>query len=295
MIDPLILGDNAFFGVNHRSQADGAQKAVMLQDPKNVIRLLRAAKASGAGGVMLSSHERSPGIVKEMLKDPSLRNDFAVYPNIPYLLKYVSQVTRHGMAGTLLRVLAGQSGLATLRHMTLGSLGLMQKDFYQWIRIGVDVEMNLYKGARVPAIFLHNGIVDLLLGLELKDPLLFYDAYIRERYGAEPGYGTLNLAKLAGFLVKIGLKDPLVMAPFNASGFHMNPSPRVSEEAAKAGGFTLLAMNVLSSGSGDPKKAFEYLSHFPKIQHVIIGASTEEHIAESFRLAAKWIRPGAGL
>jgi hypothetical protein len=120
----------------------------------------------------------------------------------------------------------------------------------------------------------------------MKDPFVFYDEYIRTRYGALPGFGTLNLAKLVAWLDHCGLKEPLVMAPFNAAGFHMNPSQPSSERVAEKENFTLLAMNVLASGALGPKEAFEYLKS-RGVGHAVVGAATPEHITETFGWARK--------
>lgn len=287
MIDRLILGDNAFFGIHHRSVDAGKERANFFRDPEKILEVMRQAHAHGARGVMLSAHESVPLIVRRMQKDPVLGRDFSVYPNIPYLMKYVSQSTKNGLGGTLLNLALSQSPLENARHLARGTFGLLTKDFYQWLGIGLDLELSKYRGAKLGAVFLHNGITDLLLGLGAKDPFLFFDEYIRKRYKTSPAFGTLNLERLYRFLSECGLKDPIIMAPFNKTGFHMNPSRESSEKVVGEGGFTLLAMNVLVSGALSPREAFEYLGRFPNIRHVIIGASHPEHVSESFGLAKK--------
>ena len=139
----------------------------------------------------------------------------------------------------------------------------------------------------MPAIFLHNGLTDLALGLGMTEVFHFWNDLIRSKYGAEPGFGTLNLPGLAAALDRAGLRDPLIMAPFNVAGFHMNPSQAACESSAASGAFTLLAMNVLVSGAAAPEAAFEYLARHPRVRNAVIGASTEEHLAQNAGLLKK--------
>lgn len=289
MIDHLILGDNPFFGINHRSQTAGKEKLRQFDDVSKIVDLFQVAKNAGARGVMLAAHAKTKDITKKLIQNSDLKSNFSVYPNIPYLMKYVSEVTKNGMVGTATRMLTSDSGASNLLSMMKGGFGLVRKDFHRMIETGIDFEFSIYSNVKTPAIFLHNGIVDLLLGLQMKDVLLFYDDYIRQKYKSIPGFGTLNFAKLSYSLKSWGIQKPLIMAPFNARGYYMNPSRQACEKALLENDGTLLAMNVLAQGALDPKTAFEYLGKFGTIKHVIIGASSKAHIEESFGLAKKYL------
>jgi hypothetical protein len=283
-LDTFILGDNAFFGVNHHSRKVGAEKARFFENTDNIIQVLKIARREGAGGVMLSSHVRTPEIIRAMRREPDL-GDFNVYPNIPYIMKYVQQVTQVGMTGTLRRVIANSGWSA----MFTGGVGFMKKDFKKMLGAAIDLEMVMYKGVRTPAIFLHNGLVDLALGLGMHEVFRLFDRHIRERYHSVPGYGTLNLPLLSKFLHEAGLENPLILAPFNSAGFHMNPSRELCEKSLAQYPVRLLAMNVLASGSTDAESAFRYLSGFKQIGHVVVGATQPAHIQQSYELSKKYV------
>jgi hypothetical protein len=53
-------------------------------------------------------------------------------------------------------------------------------------------------------IFLQNVVTDLILGLRLYPVFTEFDRYIKERYGAEAGYITMNLPLLLDTLAKAG-------------------------------------------------------------------------------------------
>lgn len=286
MIDSFILGDNSFFGVNHHSRREGEERARQFADPAAVARICAAARRNGAGGVMLSSHERTKSILAAMRREPALK-DFNVYPNIPYLMKYVQRSTQAGVAGLLLEVFAGGAWHRQAATLSRGALAYLKKDFRSMLSVAIDLELAPYRKHPLPAIFLHNGLTDLALGLGWTEVFLFWDELIRKKYRAEPGYGTLNLPLLSTELKRAGLTNPLIMAPFNLAGFHMNPSREACETAVRAGGFTLLAMNVLVSGAARPADALGYLGGFPSVRHAVIGASSEKHLAENAVLLKK--------
>jgi hypothetical protein len=288
VIDTIILGDNPFYGINHRSQAYALERAQRFENIDNILQVFRLAKRHGAGGVMLSSHANAEEIIQKMLKDPELK-DFHVYPHIPYLMKYVSEVTKQGMMGTAAKML----GQGSLGELLSGGIGVLKKDYYQMVKSFIDLELSKYRGARIKAVFLHNGLTDLALGLRLYDFFPFFNEYIRDKYQAIGGFGTLNLSKMAQALKSAGVSNGLVMAPYNATGFFMNPSKEASEKAVKDSDITLLAMNVLASGAIKPHAAFEYLAKSRRIRHVVLGVSSEEHIRESFALAKEFL-PSSG-
>lgn len=288
MIDSFILGDNAFFGVNHRSRQEGDERAKQFADPAEVARVCAAARRHGAGGVMLSSHERSRLILDAIRREPSLKG-FRIYPNIPYLMKYVQRSTQSGPSGLLAEIFAGGAWHRQLGTLTRGAAAYIRKDFKAMLAVAVDLELAPYRHHPMPAVFLHNGLADLALGLGWTDVFVFWDELIRRRHRSVPGFGTLNLPRMAEALRKAGLANPLIMAPFNTAGFHMNPSKSACESAARDGGFTLLAMNVLVSGAAKPEDAIGYLGGFPSVRHAVIGASSEKHLAQNAALLKKFL------
>jgi hypothetical protein len=288
MIDSFILGDNAFFGVNHRSRSEGDERAKQFHDPREVARICAAARRNGAGGVMLSSHERSASILKAIAAAPELKG-FRIYPNIPYLMKYVQRSTQAGVGGLMMQVLSGGAWHRQLAALTRGAAAYLKKDFRAMLSVAVELELAPYRDHPLPAIFLHNGLADLALGLGWTDILAYWDELIRVRHQAIPGFGTLNLPLMRASLTRAGVSNPLIMAPFNVSGFHMNPSQASCEATAREDGFTLLAMNVLVSGAASPEDAFAYLGRFPHVRHAVIGASSDKHLTQNAALLKKYL------
>ena len=53
--------------------------------------------------------------------------------------------------------------------------------------------------------------------------------------------------------------------------------------------FRPIAMQVLAAGALKPKEAIEYVGQFPKIESVLFGASSKEHINETKELIEKYL------
>ena len=68
------------------------------------------------------------------------------------------------------------------------------------------------------------------------------------------------------------------MAPFNPIGFQMNPNKNLCEKSLKQYQPNFIAMSVLAAGAVSPNKAFEYITKFPEVKSLVIGASTVSHL-----------------
>ena len=74
------------------------------------------------------------------------------------------------------------------------------------------------------------------------------------------------------------------MAPFNPIGFQMSPSREQCEKALETSNAQVVAMSVFAAGAVRPAEAVQYVRRHPKLRSVILGASSEKHIQESFAL-----------
>ena len=223
-IDRVILGDNQFFGVNHMSQDRGHETYEQFKDLSEIMRILNYAVDKGVHGVMFSTHPSIGKICDMIRENEHLRKNLNIYVNVPYIIKYVSMVTEMGMYDTMKTVITSQKGKnragfiakACVNAVTLDHMGIFERL--------IDVELAPFEGLNVKAVFLHNALCDLILGYQMKDILKGFDRYIRRKYHAIPGYGTLNLTRFLEYLDEIEAPDSLVMAGFNKLGFLMNPS-----------------------------------------------------------------------
>ena len=151
----------------------------------------------------------------------------------------------------------------------------------------IDAEMKMFKGIQTPVIFIQNVLVDMILGLKMFEVFKEYDAYIRKKYQAEPGYITMNMPALLDALNSVGIENPIICSSINKIGFRMSGGVDIYEQYLNEREFRPIAMQVLAAGALRPKEAMEYLGRFPKIESVLFGASSQSHIKETKDLIEK--------
>jgi len=278
----IVLGHNAFFGVDHLSSARGSERAAYFADPRRVLSIIRAARSHGARGMMMSTHERAGPIAELIASDGQLAREFAVYPLLPYVQKYVTRSNEVGMVNVVLEMLAGTTMSQKFNLLVKGGIAFLSKDFNAVLAALMQVELKAFARVEVPAIFLHDAFTDLALGFGLKQVFEFYLDETRKSFGTEGAFATKNLPTLLARFREWGLPKPLVMTHFNKIGYHMNPDRASCEQSAAAHDVSILAMGSLASGYLAPDEAYAYLGQVANIDGVVVGASRPEHIEETF-------------
>jgi hypothetical protein len=121
------------------------------------------------------------------------------------------------------------------------------------------------------------------------DIFKIFDQHIRERYMAEPGYITMNMPALYDTLTTVGIKNPIICSSINKIGFRMSGGKGIYEKYLSEKEFRPVAMQVLAAGALKPAEAIEYLGKFPRIESVLFGASSKNHITETKRLIEQYL------
>lgn len=284
-MDKVLFGDNQFFAVNHLSDEKSREQAIRFKDDASIIRVLDQAIETGINTFMCTTHDRIGNICNHMRANPEQYRDFNIFPCMPYAHKYANAVTELGIVGTLKQYVPGN----IFSTFTKGGLAYLSKDFIKLMEIFIDAEMKMFKGISTPVVFIQNVVVDLVLGLKLFDVFKEYDAYIRKKYNAEPGYITMNLPALLDALNSVGIENPIICSSVNKIGFRMSGGLEIYEKYLAKKTFRPIAMQVLAAGALRPKEAVEYLSRFPKIESVLFGASSKGHIQETKELIEEYM------
>ncbi|MBL4888933.1 MAG: hypothetical protein JKX97_02790 [Candidatus Lindowbacteria bacterium] len=283
--DPIILGHNQFFGVDHLNSEKGAQRAIKFSDMRNITGIIEYSMDQGVNGLMLSTHDRAKAICDALREKPKFVNELNLYPVLPYIAKYVRQANEKGLTNVVL----DQIKNAPISSLFKGGAGFITKDVFKMLETLIDFELGIFKGLNVKAIFLHQALTDLALGLDMKDVFLFYHEYIRKAFNAEPAYCTYNLPFVVKKFKEYGIENPVIMAPFNSAGFLMSPSISAYEECAKNEKFRLFAMGTMASGYIHPNDAFEYVYDFPNVVSSVVGVSRQSHAKQTFGLIREQI------
>ena len=285
MLDPIIFGDNQFFGINHMSEEKAQAQFERFREVSAIIDVVDIALEAGIKAFMFNTH----GLVKEICdhfrSDPTKYGDVRLYVSMPYAHKYANAVADKGIFGALKDVIIADSSASDIVGMlTKGGFSLFEKDMLKVANILVDIEMKMFRNLNVKVIFLQNIVSDLLLGFGVKEVFISFAQYVREKYGVEPGFVSLNLPKMVNFLLECGIESPVVCSAINKAGYFMNPDIMSYEQTLKTKEFKPMAMSILASGAVKPEDAVKYVCEQPGIQSIVFGASSKHHIIETKKL-----------
>lgn len=284
-MDRLLFGDNQFFGVNHMSEEKARAQALRFQDISAVIDVLDAAYDEGIHTFMCTTHERISLVCDHVLANPDRYPDFTFYPGMPYAHKYANAVTESGMLGAVRRFLP-EDGL--LDAAMRGGRSMAKKDIEGITTLLIDAEMKMFQGLNAPVVFLQNIVVDLLLGLGFKDAFGIFADHVKSRYGAEPGFITMNLPALLDVLDELEIENPIVCSNINKIGFRMCGGIAAYEAALRERRFRAIAMSVYASGAIPPREALEWVCGQPNIESIVFGASSIANIRNTKELVSEY-------
>ena len=285
-IDNIIFGDNQFFGINHMSQEKAQQLSEKFFDTNNIYRVYDIAFDCGIKAVMLNSNDRAKEICNHFRDNKSRYGTINWYPSIPYPHKYANLVAEKGIMPAINEVLfKDNSTVGVIGMMAKGSMAVLGKDAIKLMQMLIDVEMNIFKGLNVRAVFLQNIVTDLILGFGTRELFFEYCEYIRKKYNAIPGLITQNMPYLLNKLKEWDIKKVVICSSYNKIGYLMSPDVASYSEAALANNiedYQLMAMSTLASGAISAKEAYEFINQ-QKIQSVVFGASSKQHIEETLQ------------
>lgn len=292
-MDRLLFGDNQFFGVNHMSEEKARAQSIRFQDIQAIQDVLDAAYGEGIRTFMCTTHDRVAAICDHIREGGERYRDFLFYPCMPYAHKYANAATEDGILGALKRF-ASQGGV--FNTIVRGGISLAARDIDGMTRLLVDAEMKMFHNLKTPVIFLQNVVTDLLLGLGVKGAFRIFAEHVRDHYGAEPGFITMNLPLLLDMLEEAGIENPIVCSSINKINFRMCGGIESYERALQERKFRSIAMSVLASGAISPKEAIQWVCSLPNLRAIVFGASSRSNI-QSFRQTVEqyWgsIRSGA--
>jgi hypothetical protein len=279
-MDRILFGDNQFFGINHMSEEKARQQAMRFADVRSIIAVLDIAYELGIKTFMCTTHERIGEICDHVRAHPNKYEDFEIYPCMPYAHKYNNAISQHGMLGAL--KMYAPRGLAST--LLKGAQIALSKDVYELMKLLVDAEMKRFQGVSTGVIFLQNVVTDLILGLGLGSFYTAFSEYVQERYRATPGFITMNLPRLLDALDACGIVNPIVCSSINRIGFRMCGGIELYEQTIAQRKFRPIAMSVFASGALRPEEALAYVCGQKKIESILFGGSTKQHIQQTVEL-----------
>jgi hypothetical protein len=280
-VDRLLFGDNQFFGVNHMSEEKARAQAIRFEDTSAIIDVLDIAYAEGVRTFMCTTHERIAEVCDHVRSNGDRYPGFTFFPCMPYAHKYANAVSEYGMLGALREFVPDEGFInAAMR----GSRALATKDIEGLVTLLIDAEMKMFRDLSTPVIFLQNVVVDLLLGLGFDEAFRIFADHVRHRYGAEPGFITMNLPSLLDSLDRAGIANPIVCSNFNKLAFRVSGGIDAYSRALAERQFRPIAMSVFASGAIPAREALEWVHEQPAIESIVFGASSAANIRSTVGL-----------
>ena len=287
-LEKIILGHNPLFGVDHLSQEKGNQKELKFEDRNLIEDILCYSQGLGVNAMMMSTHPRAE-IVVNILKNNENLSKMKIYPLLPYIAKYVRQANEKGLANLLIDTLSKANFSQKVSIIMSGAKGILGKDIDQTVKLLVDVEFLTFKDLNIGAIFLHDSLTDLALGLGAESVLETFKNYIEDKYKVPAGFITKNIENFRCKVEKRGWKDFLLMASINKTGFFVNPNLNTAINAIEKPGMNFIGMSTLSGGAIKPEEAYRFLGGIKNLHSVVVGMSQKEHIKETVDCINRYI------
>ena len=284
MIDPIILGHNQFFGVNHLDAQAGNNRGAFFSDTRRIIEMVNFCYDCGVHALMMSTHERALMVSKKIQADKRLLEGLGIYLLVPYAAKYIRKANEKGLVNVVTDSLQNTSLMEKFTMFWRGGIGLVRKDINIIIKTMIDFEVAPFSYLKLKAVFLHDIPTDLILGWNVPEAFETFASHVQKKYNAIPAFCTKNLPRLVKVLKSIGMENPLVMASINKAGYQVNPSLEAFESCIRSETVRLLAMSTLAAGYLKPKEAYEYLYSLPNVVSTVVGVSKKEHASETFSI-----------
>ena len=288
-MDRLLFGDNQFFGVNHMSEEKARAQAMQFQNVAAVMSVLDAAYEEGVRTFMCTTHDRIASVADHIRLSQERYPAMTFYPCMPYAHKYANAMTEDGPMGALRRFLPDEGFLnAAFR----GGRSVAKKDIEGITTLLIDAEMKMFAGLKTPVIFLQNVLVDLLLGLNFLEAFRIFADHVERRYGAEPGFITMNAPRLLDALEQIGIENPIICSNINKVGFRMSGGIQAYQRMLAERQVRVIAMSVFASGAVPPAEAIEWVCSQSNITSIVFGASSRRNISATRELVEQfWAQP----
>lgn len=287
-MDRLLFGDNQFFGINHMSEEKSRAQAMRFRDTSSIIEVLDAAYEAGLRTFMCTTHDRFEPVFDHFRANPARYTDLRIYPCMPYAHKYANAVTEHGMIGAALHFMP-EDGM--LRTALRSGMSLARKDIEGLGKVLIDAEMSMLRGLNTPVVFLQNVVVDLLLGMGMADTFRVFHDYVVQKYGAEPGFITMNMPLLLDALEDAGIDNPIICSNINKIGFRVSGGVDSYVEVLRTRRVRAIAMSVLASGAIPPREAIEWVASQTNVEAIVFGASSRKNIHETKALVDEFYVP----
>jgi hypothetical protein len=282
----FILGDNPFFGVNHRV---GSKKLLDVQYRfENASNVIQEAALNDFDSIMVATHPNYVDLLD--LADKSLSDIDKIF-NLNLMVPYPHSINDilhnsgyYGLFKAFSKGKVFEYVLACLRFL-FGN----KKKLYSLIFMSIiDIELKKIghlQNFKLEYVSLHNVIADILIGSKNIEIL---EGFVNAVY--KFGYKPVVISQNPVHLLNLKFDKPFVRCfTYNSNGYMVNPNleevnKSVINYNTECG--ELWAMQILASGSIEPHVAFEN-AILSKFNGIIYATTKKERIVDFLTEAKK--------
>lgn len=288
MIERLLIGDNSFIGVNHLSQEKSRDTLLRLTTSK-MADIIEAAFEAGAQGLLHSSHPTMKEVL-EVMRSRGYGREFSTFMIVPDMQSSVRIVSERGILGLLRDMLGGVTVSRKAKSIVSGGLSALTFDPTGLLETYLDTEVSVFaksspRSCHLKSVFLHEILSELIISFRMEKFMKEYIRHVTDSLHLLPGFATRNFARFIDFTTEIGvpLDRIVILSPFNAVGFQMNPDRESCEEKLRRHPeANVIAMSVFASGYLDMKQAMDYVTRLPVQVSCVVGTSNLDHARSAF-------------
>jgi len=279
-----ILGDNPFFGVNHRV----GSKTLESKDKRfeRATQVIMASLNNGFSGFMISAHSDGRELIEKAsnsIINTNLKLNLALV--IPYPHTINDLLAEHGYFRSMakLRNTSGPGLIFDFSRLLFMGKSALRKSFISSY-ISAEIKNFENKSVVVDAICLHNVVTDLFLGLRRTD-LLEEFVECCQLLGVKPVLISQNPVTAMSFNTEI---SHTICFTYNLRGYMVNPGLEIVKESIIANQDNihkkLWAMQILASGNLSSEQALKdpLLRHFDGILYATNKSQRITSFAKEF-------------
>ena len=279
--EKIIIGDNPFFGVNHRSSDKAREYEKLKGDWREPFSVLQTAAEYGLDSLMISTHAEAEGFLRDYLRHCS---DLKLKPPklqlvCPYAHKLNTVVAQKGLLGPLTHFDKGRLFAALVRDL-ISTLSKRELPIFpsNLAKLFLSDELKIAQGYDVEHICIQNVISDLLLGI-------FDEKFFKEFCDTilEMGYLPLFITMNPLEMDKVLPEQVAICFHYNINSFMVQPSLQEVQQFMIETKRPFWLMGILASGSIKPVDALSdpFISGAQKI---LYATRSKSRLEESLQL-----------
>jgi len=127
--DSILLGDNAFYGIDHLSHERARERVSSVQSIENAVKIIKFSYEQGANGMVVATRPRLREWIEHLRNTSDLVDKLDFHPVMPYARGLQMKLSQLGMVKTMNELMKGAGIKKEIKFLTRGGLGFLKKRY----------------------------------------------------------------------------------------------------------------------------------------------------------------------